>query len=292
MKLHIRRALADVSVRATLRRLDYLNDARAEELLIELDTFLEAYVTGDEENGTEPCSEYKDEKALADIATAWLDDEGRGRLYWPCRDPSEYPGQLRYDDGDLNLIAGCVQHLACVLNRARNVEHSEPALVCKRYAAIAQATLISARKHEGLWLRPGLSDDELCQALLPLLDVSDGLNDLSFESISSRLQAQLQKDRVARLPNIFFALTPHYGLETQAQAAKASLDYLKGIGIISQMGHTDEERLQTAAQACGELCFKHDFALRSDLNDSMLPDLLNKFACMEFALMELALGKC
>ncbi|KAM3547492.1 hypothetical protein ARSEF4850_009994 [Beauveria asiatica] len=123
MTLNIPRVLADVSVRATLQRLDYLDDSHAEELLTDLHTFLKAYVTGDEENRTEPCSEYEDEKSLADIATAWLDDEERGRFYWPCRGPSECPGQLRYDDQDHYF---------------------------KRYAAIAQATLISARKHEGV----------------------------------------------------------------------------------------------------------------------------------------------
>ncbi|KAM3497097.1 hypothetical protein MY10362_009537 [Beauveria mimosiformis] len=187
--------------------------------------------------------------------------------------------QLCYHDD-----ASAVELLTVLLNRAQNAEHFAPAVVCKRYTAIAQAMLISARKHEGLWLRSGLSDDNLCRHLSPLLDPTDTAIDISIESISDRFQAQLQKDKVVGLPDIFLPLARHYGLAKQAQVATASVGYLKSIGIITEMGRTDEERLQIAAQACGELCFKHDFTLRADLDDSMLPDLLAKFAIMERAL--------
>ena len=84
--------------RQALERLGF-NGFPARTLLARLDDFLTDYVTGNEVNGTEPQSEDEHEE-LADIATAWLDDERQGVLHWPSLDN---PSNLRYDARDHGL---------------------------------------------------------------------------------------------------------------------------------------------------------------------------------------------
>ncbi len=79
--------------------LQTLGFPRDEFLLKALDDFLKRYVTANEVCGTEPSSIDPDEEAVADIVTAWLDGEVRGKCLWPC----DESGRPRYDDGDHEL---------------------------------------------------------------------------------------------------------------------------------------------------------------------------------------------
>lgn len=88
----IDRVYAHPDVRQALERLDF-NGVPAKTLLAGLDAFLTKYATANEVNGTEPRSEDEDEE-LADITTAWLDDERQGVWYWPVLDD---PWRLQYN---------------------------------------------------------------------------------------------------------------------------------------------------------------------------------------------------
>ncbi len=192
-------------------------------------------------------------------------------------------------------IVGQVKILVCALNRARqsiegdtaqhiqNLAYFEPEYAHKRYTALAQATLLSIRKHEKLGVATCLSDYYLCRALSPLLDSTDGTTEASIDTLSDKFQLQLREFQVAGLPDFFFPLRLLNSRAQQTEAVVPSLGFLKNIGIISEIGHSDEERLQFAAQACGELCFANHFELPAGLSDAMLPDLLAKFAIMELA---------
>ncbi|TQV90245.1 Glycoside hydrolase, clan GH-D [Cordyceps javanica] len=165
--------------------------------------------------------------------------------------------------------------------RVQKLADFQPKYAHKKYTALAQAMLISERKHEGLWVQPRLSDYDLCRALSTLLESTDWTINDSIDALSDKFQAQLQEDRVAGLPDCFFPLHGHDSRDEQAEAAAPSLRHLKEIRFISEIGHFDEERLQIAAEACGKLCFKHNLELPKGLDDTMLPDLLAKLASME-----------
>lgn len=175
-------------------------------------------------------------------------------------------------------ITDCVQELVCALNRVRNVEQYKLNPVRKRYTIIAKATLHSLRKHEELRLPLGLSDDKLYRTLSLQLNATNSVINTSIESISDRFEVQLQQDRVVGLPPIFLPLAHYNDVEKQDEAATVGLQYLNDVGMISRIGRNIKERLQTAARACRQLCFKHGFALPADLLNSTLPDLLKLFA--------------
>ncbi|OAA42777.1 Glycoside hydrolase, clan GH-D [Cordyceps fumosorosea ARSEF 2679] len=156
----------------------------------------------------------------------------------------------------------------------QNPADPQPKYAEKQYTALAQGMLINLRRNKDLVVQPCSNDDEVPRDLLPLLDSSDwpinGIDDLS-----DKFQAQLREDRVVGLPGCFFPLQRHYTYDEQAKAAAPSLCYLREIGIISKIGHSNEERLRTVA--------KNTFELPAILDDTMLPDLLSKFTIMEVA---------
>ncbi|KAM3505686.1 hypothetical protein MY11210_007876 [Beauveria gryllotalpidicola] len=163
-----------------------------------------------------------------------------------------------------------------------NTADPHPKYAEKQYTALAQGMLIILRRNKDFAVQPCSNDDEISRALSPLLGSSDwpinGIDDLS-----DKFQAQLREDRVVGLPGCFFPLKCHYTHDEQAKAAAPSLCYLREIGVISKIGHSNEERLRTVAKVCGRLCFKNTFELPTGLDDTMLPDLLSKFTIMEVA---------
>ncbi|KAJ2976465.1 hypothetical protein NQ176_g4936 [Zarea fungicola] len=292
MTFQIAQIFDDTVARAALQKLDYNDVTHATDLLTCLDEFLKDYVTGDEVNGTEPYNKDEDAEALADISTAWLDDAEQGKQFWPHSGPSNNPRQLCYDDGAHPLITDLVQDLICALNSARqsiaggaqcthNPTPFEPKVSWKRYSAIAQAKLIIARKNADFWVRRGLSDEDLCRVLSPLLDSTGRAIDTSLDSLSIEFQIQLRSDKVADLPQFFFPLQHHASRSEQVEIATSSLNYLETIGIVSEIGHSDEERLHAAAEACGDLCFRNCYELPKGLDDATMFDLLAKFVIME-----------
>lgn len=90
----------DESVQLTCQRLGYGDAVRRDQLLVALDDFLRDYVTTDQVNGVEVGCAMCDDKALDEITTGWLDDEGNGRLFWPRLLPEQRPKQPQYDDFD------------------------------------------------------------------------------------------------------------------------------------------------------------------------------------------------
>ncbi len=73
----------------------------------------------------------------------------------------------------------------------------------------------------------------------------------------------------------------HYRSRTeQANVATRTLNYLKEEGIISEIGVSDDERLQNCAQVCARLCYNSGFELPRNLSDPTLPDLVLKLAIM------------
>ncbi|KAM3499402.1 hypothetical protein MY10362_007338 [Beauveria mimosiformis] len=129
----------------------------------------------------------------------------------------------------------------------QNPADPQPKYAEKQYTALAQGMLIILRRNKDLVVQPCSNDDEVPRDLLPLLDSSDwpinGIDDLS-----DKFQAQLREDRVVGLPGCFFPLQRHYTHDEQAKAAAPSLCYLREIGIISKIRHSNEERLRTVAK--------------------------------------------
>lgn len=115
--------------------------------------------------------------------------------------------------------------------RIQNPADLEPKYAHKKYTALAQAMLISERKHKGLRVQPRLSDYDLCRALSPLLNSADWTIDESIDTLSDKFQAQLREDRVAGLPDCFFPLHSYTSRDEQAEAAAPSLRHLKEISF-------------------------------------------------------------
>lgn len=156
----------------------------------------------------------------------------------------------------------------------------------RKFAAIAQATLLSYRRNVKLVIQPGSNDVDLLRTLSCLVDYEDiqstsGLNE--YDELSRRLHVELSKDHVVTLPSFFFPLQRFGSDAEQEQIARRSLDYLHNNGIIAlQIGMTVEKRLQEAAKACGKLCFRLAYELPPELSDEELPDLLAKLTVLEF----------
>ncbi|KAJ3480495.1 hypothetical protein NLG97_g8057 [Lecanicillium saksenae] len=272
MTFYITQVLDSPATRAVLQQLGYEDGFHAENMLIDLDNFLKDYTTTNEVNGTEPCSTDEDAKELADIVTVWLDDKKQGRLRWPLLDPRDYPGHLRYDDQDHPLITDLVRDLVCALNRARQ------RFARKRYVAIAQASLITARRGEGSRVEPGLTNSALCRYFSKMLGFADRASNNSIDIISKKLQALLLQDKVVGVSILFLPLKCYRKRAQQVKRVTEVLNCLKDEGVISAIGHSDEERLHIAAETCAMLCFKLDLELPPNLEDEELPDLLSKLA--------------
>ncbi|OAA34478.1 Glycoside hydrolase, clan GH-D [Cordyceps fumosorosea ARSEF 2679] len=175
-----------------------------------------------------------------------------------------------------------------VPNLAQHTDENQPAqrvqnISTKKYTAITQAMLISMRKKEDLRIQLYSSDYNLCRALSPLLESTDWTINDSLDTLSDKFQAQLSKNKVVGLPDCFLPLQRRYCRGEQAEAAKLNLKLLQNLGVISDIGRSDEERLQIMAKVCGKLCFKNTYELPTGLDDTMLPDLLAKFTIMEVA---------
>ena len=156
----------------------------------------------------------------------------------------------------------------------------------RKFAAIAQATLLSHRRSVKLDIQTGSNDVDLLRTLSCLVDYEGiqstfGLKE--FDELSRKLQVELSKDHVVSLPSFFFPLQRFGSDAEQEQIARRSLDYLHNNGIIAlQIGITVEKRLQEAAKACGKLCFRLAYELPPELSDEELPDLLAKLTVLEF----------
>ena len=158
----------------------------------------------------------------------------------------------------------------------------------KKYTAIAQATLLSKRRDLVLHMQPGMTEAELYRALSSFGTVQeDGKIDSSgetpsFSVLSEKLRAQLDSDLVVALPTVFFPLHDQWSTEMQDTIVTRGLNYLKYIRLLPlEAGNSSEKRLQSAAQACGILCFRNCFQLPSDLNDRTIPDLFKELTIME-----------
>ncbi len=134
----------------------------------------------------------------------------------------------------------------------------------KRYTTIAQAVFICERKNE-------------------VFQVQEEL-----DIVRDKRQTQLHKNGVTGLPELpelpeLFSDLQHYHSHTeQAKAATKILSYLKDEGIITEIGGSNDERLQLCAQVCARLCYSSGFELPRNLSDAMLPDLVVKLANMMF----------
>lgn len=139
------------------------------------------------------------------------------------------------------------------------------------------------RKNEDLRIQLNSSDYTLYRALSPLLKSTDRTTNDSLDTLSDKFKAQLSKDNVVGLPDCVLPLQRPYCRGEQVKSAKSNLELLQNLGVISDIGHSDEERLQIMAKICGKLCFKNTYELPTGLDDTMLPDLPAKFIIMEVA---------
>lgn len=91
------------TVQLACTRLGYGDAARGVQLLVSVDDFLRGFVTTTQVNGVEVGCVVDNDEALDETAIGWLDDEGNGRLFWPCLLPEQRHEQPQYDDFDHTL---------------------------------------------------------------------------------------------------------------------------------------------------------------------------------------------
>lgn len=107
--------------------------------------------------------------------------------------------------------------------------------------------LISVRKSEDLWVRPCLSDHNLCRVFSPLLDSTGWTIDDSIDALSDKFQAQLREDKLVGLLDSYFPLQRHCSRAKQAEASALSLGNLKGIRCYLR----DRSLRRTETSGCG-----------------------------------------